>query len=203
MGCFATGITIVTALDPAGQPIGLTANSFTSLSLDPPLLLLCIANNAGSAPVLREAPHFGVNVLQISQQPASNRFAGKGEDRFAATAWAPGETGVPLLADSARSNAAVMQFTTAAITSFWSVKWSAPSTNRAAIRCSISVASTGGYTSPDGARLYCVLRCHTLARSVRESGDERRQASSWWRHEPGRDRGADRAAVLRQCPQLC
>jgi flavin reductase (DIM6/NTAB) family NADH-FMN oxidoreductase RutF/pimeloyl-ACP methyl ester carboxylesterase len=100
MGCFATGITIVTALDPAGQPIGLTANSFTSLSLDPPLLLLCIANNAGSAPVLREAPHFGVNVLQISQQPASNRFAGKGEDRFAATAWAPGETGVPLLAGS-------------------------------------------------------------------------------------------------------
>ncbi len=97
MGCFATGITIVTAIDPDGQPIGLTANSFTSLSLDPPLLLLCIANNAGSAPVLRSADHFGVNVLQISQQLASNRFAGKSEDRFAATAWAPGETGVPLL----------------------------------------------------------------------------------------------------------
>ena len=97
MGCFATGITIVTAVDAAGQPIGLTANSFTSLSLDPPLLLLCIANNAGSAPVLREAAHFGVNVLQIGQQPASNRFAGKGEDRFAATAWSPGEAGVPLL----------------------------------------------------------------------------------------------------------
>jgi flavin reductase (DIM6/NTAB) family NADH-FMN oxidoreductase RutF/pimeloyl-ACP methyl ester carboxylesterase len=97
MGCFATGITIVTALDGQGQPIGLTANSFTSLSLDPPLLLLCIANNAGSAPVLRDAEFFGVNLLQISQQPASNRFAGKGEDRFAATAWSPGETGVPLL----------------------------------------------------------------------------------------------------------
>jgi flavin reductase (DIM6/NTAB) family NADH-FMN oxidoreductase RutF/pimeloyl-ACP methyl ester carboxylesterase len=97
MGCFATGITIVTALDAQAKPIGLTANSFTSLSLDPPLLLLCIANNAGSAPVLRQTEYFGVNVLQTGQQPASNRFAGKGEDRFAATAWGPGESGVPLL----------------------------------------------------------------------------------------------------------
>lgn len=97
MGCFATGITIVTAHDAHGNPVGLTANSFTSVSLDPPLLLVCIANTAGTAPVLRTAETFGVNVLQTSQQAASNRFAGKGEDRFAATAWGPGETGVPLL----------------------------------------------------------------------------------------------------------
>lgn len=97
MGCFATGITIVTAHTDDGTPIGLTANSFTSLSLDPPLLLVCIANTAGSAPVLREADHFGVNVLQTSQQQTSNRFAGRGEDRFAATPWGPGETGVPVL----------------------------------------------------------------------------------------------------------
>ncbi len=97
LGCFATGITIVTASDAAGAPVGLTANSFTSVSLDPPLLLVCIANNAGSAATLKEAEHFGVNVLQIGQQPASNRFAGRGEDRFAATPWTPGETGVPLL----------------------------------------------------------------------------------------------------------
>lgn len=97
MGCFATGITIVTAVAPDGTPVGLTANSFTSVSLDPPLLLVCIANTAGTAPVLREASHFGVNVLQTSQQQTSNRFAGKGEDRFAATPWGPGEQGVPLL----------------------------------------------------------------------------------------------------------
>jgi len=97
MGCFATGITIITATAPDGTPVGLTANSFTSVSLDPPLLLVCVANTAGTAPVLRSVEHFGVNVLQTSQQAASNRFAGKGEDRFAATAWAPGETGVPLL----------------------------------------------------------------------------------------------------------
>jgi flavin reductase (DIM6/NTAB) family NADH-FMN oxidoreductase RutF len=97
LGCFATGITIITSRDSEGKPIGLTANSFTSLSLDPPLLLVCVANNAGSAPVLRQAEHFAVNLLQIGQQPASNRFAGRGEDRFAGTPWTPGETGMPLL----------------------------------------------------------------------------------------------------------
>lgn len=97
MGCFATGITVVTALGDDGAPIGLTANSFTSVSLDPPLLLVCIANTSGTAHRLREAEHFAVNMLQTSQQPTSNRFAGKGQDRFAATAWHSGETGVPLL----------------------------------------------------------------------------------------------------------
>ncbi|GAA0761957.1 flavin reductase (DIM6/NTAB) family NADH-FMN oxidoreductase RutF/pimeloyl-ACP methyl ester carboxylesterase [Erythromicrobium ramosum] len=97
MGCFATGITVVTALGDDGAPIGLTANSFTSVSLDPPLLLVCIAKTSGTAHRLREAEHFAVNMLQTSQQPTSNRFAGKGQDRFAATAWHSGETGVPLL----------------------------------------------------------------------------------------------------------
>jgi flavin reductase (DIM6/NTAB) family NADH-FMN oxidoreductase RutF/pimeloyl-ACP methyl ester carboxylesterase len=100
LGCFATGVTVVTAIGADGLPIGLTANSFTSVSLDPPLLLVCIANNAGSAPALREAERFAVNVLQIGQQPTSNRFAGKGEDRFAATPWEVGEFGTPVLTGS-------------------------------------------------------------------------------------------------------
>src|SRR3546814_10538761 len=81
LGCFATGVTVVTAVCPDGTPVGLTANSFTSVSLDPPLLLVCVANSAGTGAVLREAERFAVNVLQIGQQPASNRFAGRGEDR--------------------------------------------------------------------------------------------------------------------------
>ena len=103
LGCFATGVTIITAMAPDGSPIGLTANSFTSVSLDPPLLLVCIANNAGSGSVLREAERFAVNVLQIGQQPTSNRFAGKGEDRFAATPWEVGEFGTPVLTGSLSS----------------------------------------------------------------------------------------------------
>lgn len=103
LGCFATGVTVVTAICPDGTPIGLTANSFTSVSLDPPLLLVCIANNATSAPYLRDAERFAVNVLQIGQQPTSNRFAGKGEDRFGVTPWEVGEYGTPVLTGSLSS----------------------------------------------------------------------------------------------------
>lgn len=103
LGCFATGVTIVTAMGDDGLPIGLTANSFTSVSLDPPLLLVCIANNAGSAAVLESAERFAVNVLQIGQQPTSNRFASKAEDRFGATPWEVGEFETPVLTGSLAS----------------------------------------------------------------------------------------------------
>ena len=100
LGCFATGVTIVTAVGKDGLPFGFTANSFTSVSLDPPLLLVCVAHSASNAEAIKAVDHFAVNVLQIGQQPTSNRFASKGEDRFANTPWSPGETGAPLLTGS-------------------------------------------------------------------------------------------------------
>ena len=100
LGCFATGVTVVTCLDSAGQPMGLTANSFTSVSLDPPLLLVCVAKAAASAAALSDAPHFAVNVLQTEQQPDSITFSTRIEDRFGKTRWALGEHGVPLLEGS-------------------------------------------------------------------------------------------------------
>ena len=100
LGCFATGVTVVTCLDGERQPIGLTANSFTSLSLDPPLLLVCVAKPAASAGPLSEAEHFAVNVLQTQQQPASITFSTRVEDRFGSTPWSMGEHGVPVLLDS-------------------------------------------------------------------------------------------------------
>ncbi len=103
LGCFATGVTIVTTYDGDGNPVGLTANSFTSVSLDPPLLLVCIANGASSLPALRDNEYFAVNVLQIGQQPASDRFARRGEDRFGETPWTHGEFGSPVLTGSLTS----------------------------------------------------------------------------------------------------
>ena len=100
LGCFATGVTVVTCLDREGHPVGLTANSFTSVSLDPPLLLVCVKRTAASAAALTQASHFAVNVLQTGQQPASIRFATKDQDRFGATPWSPGEFGPPVLRDS-------------------------------------------------------------------------------------------------------
>ena len=100
LGCFATGVTVVTCLGPDGEPAGLTVNSFTSVSLDPPLLLVCLAKKAVSAAALIGASHFAVNVLQTGQQPASIRFSTRDEDRFGATPWECGEAGAPILADS-------------------------------------------------------------------------------------------------------
>jgi flavin reductase (DIM6/NTAB) family NADH-FMN oxidoreductase RutF len=100
LGCFATGVTVVTCLDGAGNPVGLTANSFTSVSLDPPLLLVCVAKVAASLEALTNAPHFAVNVLQTGQEPESITFSTRTEDRFGRTRWALGEHGVPLLEGS-------------------------------------------------------------------------------------------------------
>jgi flavin reductase (DIM6/NTAB) family NADH-FMN oxidoreductase RutF len=100
LGCFATGVTVVTCLGPDGMPAGLTVNSFTSVSLDPPLLLVCLHKMAASSTQLTEAPYFAVNVLQTGQQPASIRFSTRDEDRFGATPWACGEAGAPILKDS-------------------------------------------------------------------------------------------------------
>jgi flavin reductase (DIM6/NTAB) family NADH-FMN oxidoreductase RutF len=100
LGCFATGVTVVTCVDPGGRPVGFTANSFTSVSLDPPLLLVCVHKQTTCAPALIVASHFAVNVLQTGQQPASIRFATRDEDRFGATPWSEGEFGPPILKDS-------------------------------------------------------------------------------------------------------
>src|SRR6476469_8277896 len=90
LGCFATGVTIVTCLTD-WRPAGLTVNSFTSVSLEPPLLLVCIHKRAASAAALINAPCFAINVLQNEQQPASMTFSTRGEDRFGNTPWSRGE----------------------------------------------------------------------------------------------------------------
>ena len=100
LGCFATGVTIVTTRAPDGTPRGTTVNSFTSVSLDPPLLLVCLSRGTDSATALCAADHFAVNVLQAGQQAASHRFATRGVDRFAEIDWIPGEFGAPVMPDS-------------------------------------------------------------------------------------------------------
>lgn len=100
LGCFATGVTVVTCLSADGTPAGLTVNSFTSVSLEPPLLLVCLHKMAASAGALTSAQFFAINVLQAGQQPASIRFATRDEDRFGTTPWACGEAGAPILEES-------------------------------------------------------------------------------------------------------
>jgi flavin reductase (DIM6/NTAB) family NADH-FMN oxidoreductase RutF len=101
-GCFATGVTFVTAYDASGRPRGMTANSFTSVSLDPPLILVCVSTAAPLWPVLAQTPAFSVNVLAAHQQDISQRFATPAVDKFAGIDWSrPATEGGPILADVA------------------------------------------------------------------------------------------------------
>lgn len=98
-GCFATGVTVITSQSPSGERVGLTANSFTSLSLDPPLLLFCPANGASALPVLRESGRFAINILDFDGQAVADRFTRKGIDRFGAHEWQDWD-GVPVLSSA-------------------------------------------------------------------------------------------------------
>jgi 3-hydroxy-9,10-secoandrosta-1,3,5(10)-triene-9,17-dione monooxygenase reductase component len=101
LGSFATGVTIVTTLDEAGQPIGVTVNSFNSVSLDPPLVLWSLAKDSLSFPAFSKAGHFAVHVLTDSQRDLARRFARSGENKFSDIEWQGGVLGSPLLADHA------------------------------------------------------------------------------------------------------
>jgi flavin reductase (DIM6/NTAB) family NADH-FMN oxidoreductase RutF len=96
-GRFATGVTVATVLDAGGTPHGLTVSSFTSVSLDPPLVLICLGHAVTMIESFRAASHFGLNVLSAQQRNLSDRFARKGYDRFNGLPWERGATGVPLL----------------------------------------------------------------------------------------------------------
>ena len=82
LGTFTTGVTVITARGADGSPVGVTANSFNSVSLDPPLVLWSLAKNAGSLPVFEDAEYFAVHILSNDQQDLSNRFASRGKDKF-------------------------------------------------------------------------------------------------------------------------
>ncbi len=97
LGRFATGVTVVTLRDAGGEDRGMTATAFASLSLDPPLVLVCIGHAASIAPALSRARHFAVHVLAADQVALARRFAEKDGDRFDGLAVRRGLEGLPLL----------------------------------------------------------------------------------------------------------
>lgn len=100
LGRFATGVAVVTAATPEG-PVGMTANSFTSVSLEPPVVLFCAAHSSRTYPHIQRAGAFAVNILSRTQEEVSNTFARKEEDdRFAEVGIETDVTGAPILSDS-------------------------------------------------------------------------------------------------------
>lgn len=100
LGTYATGVTIITAADAAGKPYGLTCNSFTSVSLNPPLVLWSLVIYSQSMTIFQNASHFAVNVLGASQKPLASRFAKSSDNKFEGVDWTPGLGGAPLLPSS-------------------------------------------------------------------------------------------------------
>ena len=97
LGQFATGVTVVTTRAEDGRRIGVTANSFASLSLDPPLVLWCLDKAATSLPAFGACTHFAVNVLSAGQHHLSRQFSTPAEDKFAGVPVSEGPAGMPLL----------------------------------------------------------------------------------------------------------
>ena len=96
-GRFATGVVIVTTSAEDGRPVGMTANSFASVSLDPPLVSVNVDQGADMHRHLARATHFAINILESRQEALSRRFAGEHADRFEGVGYRAGETGLPLL----------------------------------------------------------------------------------------------------------
>lgn len=97
LGAFATGVTVITTRDAAGRDVGRTANSFSSVSLSPPMVLWSLARSSASHAAFHDATHFAVHVLSAKQVDLSARFAGKTEDKFAGLTVSRGVAGIPLL----------------------------------------------------------------------------------------------------------
>jgi flavin reductase (DIM6/NTAB) family NADH-FMN oxidoreductase RutF/DNA-binding MarR family transcriptional regulator len=97
LGTFATGVAVITATTENGEPAGVTANSFTSVSLDPPLILWCLASASDSLKIFKDATHFAVNILASDQKNMSTHFAKRMENKFAKIPFVAGLGGAPLL----------------------------------------------------------------------------------------------------------
>ncbi len=101
MGHFVTGVTVVTSFDAAGRPVGITVNALSSVSLEPPLVVVALDRRRFITPIIHASGRFAVNILGEGQQALSDCFAGApvtpGREAFCGAAWTPGATGLPLL----------------------------------------------------------------------------------------------------------
>jgi flavin reductase (DIM6/NTAB) family NADH-FMN oxidoreductase RutF len=96
LGCFASGVTVVSARDEHGAPVGVTVSAFSSLSLDPPLVLFCLDKRNASLAAFRDGP-FAVHILREDQRQVSIQFASKGEDKWKGIDYSVNDDGVPVI----------------------------------------------------------------------------------------------------------
>ena len=158
LGCFPTGVCLITTAAPDGRRVGLTANSFSSVSLDPPMVLWSLARTASSAPVFRDAEYFTINVLASGDHELSTHFARSGEDKFAKypERFRVGLAGVPVLEGAAA--------TTSSSSAWWSATPTTPGGRRS--------CSTAAVTPPT-ARFVFPFR-HARGATLRKAANSAR-----------------------------
>ena len=100
MACFPSGVTIVTTVDEGGEKSGFTASAFSSLSLQPPLILVCLANSADCFDIFNKQNKFAVNIIGSNHEKLAFKFATKGCDKFEGDVFDQGSLGLPILSDS-------------------------------------------------------------------------------------------------------
>ncbi len=100
LGCFATGIAVVTSMKEGGVPLGITVNSFSSVSLEPPLILFSLGHTGNHCQEFKESGKFAVNILSATQKDLCDRFASPQPDRFTGIDYDPGENGSPVFGNS-------------------------------------------------------------------------------------------------------
>ena len=100
LGCYPTGVTVVTGIGPGGELLGITVNSFSSVSLEPPLILFCLDRDARSLSAFEAATHYTVNVLRQDQGDIATRFASKDDDKWRGMDTSHGENGCPVIDDA-------------------------------------------------------------------------------------------------------
>jgi len=105
MSAFPTGVAIVTTLEADGTPRGLTTNAVTSVSAEPPILLICVDRNSRTLPALLHSKRFAVNFMRDDSEEISRAFASKADDKFERIRWRPGQGGIPLLEEGAIAHA--------------------------------------------------------------------------------------------------
>ena len=100
---FVTGVTVVTTTDSGGRPRGLTLSAYTPVSLDPPLVVVCVQKTSSTYPALFESGHLGINIIANTQRAVVDKFASKADDKFAGLDWHTGPAGSPLISGSSAS----------------------------------------------------------------------------------------------------
>lgn len=94
---FAAGVTVITSVNDEGSPVGMTATAFSSVSIDPPMVLVCVNSTARTRHAIEGSTGYGVNILARGQEAVARQFASQAADKFEGIAWREGETGVPLI----------------------------------------------------------------------------------------------------------